>query len=287
MKNIYSTLRAGILSVAAIWFASAAANAGPIFITGHDPDFHAQSDPDAVVLLETGLNFATSGTFNTPGNRFLWVESNLPVTGGHLFGEDALTGALGLVAGVNFDHVDAAGFATVDLSNYTAIAIASSFGGMLTQAEIDALIARESDIATFINAGGGLFASSECGSGFSNCDSSNITDNSSLFGFLPGVSATSVSTVPPYTITPFGTTIGAPFGLTSADLQDPTHNSFAFISGLTAVDLDAQGQPTTLAGNVHVGRTGFDVPEPGALTLVMAALLSLTGFGLIRRAGRV
>src|SRR5436309_403029 len=82
--------------------------AGNVFITGHDPDFHAQDDPHAVVLLETGLSFVTGGTFNQAGSKFLWVESNDAVTSGHRFGENALTGALGLVEGVNFDHVDAA-----------------------------------------------------------------------------------------------------------------------------------------------------------------------------------
>src|SRR5437764_375354 len=83
--------------------------AGPIFITGHDPDFHAQDSPGAAILLKTGLNFVTGGTWNVPGNKFLWVESNNPVLGGHRFGENALTGALGLTLGVNFDQVNAVG----------------------------------------------------------------------------------------------------------------------------------------------------------------------------------
>jgi hypothetical protein len=46
--------------------------------------------------------------------------------------------------------VDAGGFAIVNLNNYEAIAIASSFGGMLTQAEINALIARKTGKFTYI-----------------------------------------------------------------------------------------------------------------------------------------
>ena len=250
---------------------------GFVFITGHDPDFHAQGDVGAQILLKTGLNYVTQGTWNTPGHKFLWVESNNPVTSGHLFGENALTGALGLTLGVNFDHVDAAGLAGVNFANYSAIAVASSFGGMLTQAEINELIARKGDIQTFINNGGGLFASSECGLGFANCDASNITNNASLFGFLP-LTATSVSVSPPFVITAFGQTIGAPFGLSTADLQDPTHNSFLAVNGLTAVDLDQNGNPTTLAGQVSVGNTGFNpTPEPSTLLLFCSGVVGLSG----------
>lgn len=273
-----------IFAASSMGFAAVSAQAGPIFITGHDPDFHAQVEAAAVPLLQTGLSYVTGGTFDDgAATKFLWVESNLAATSGHLVGANSLT-LLGLVQGINYDRVDAAGFALANLSNYTAIAIASTFGGMLTQAEIYALIARNTEIAAFVNAGGGLFASSECGIGFTSCDASNVSDNASLFGFLPGVSATAVSTSPPYSITPFGTLIGAPYALSNVNLQSPTHNSFAFVSGLTPVDLDAQGNPTTLAGDVRINNGGFTpVPEPSTLALIAMAFLSLFGFAVTRR----
>jgi len=138
------------------------ASAGPIFLTGHDPDFHSQDNAGARNLFSIGLDFSTGGTFNlNDGNRFLWVESRSGTPSGHRIGENGL-GSLGLVRGTHYDRANAAEFAGADLSVYSAIAIASSFGGLLRRVELDALIARSSDIADFINSGGGLFASSEC-----------------------------------------------------------------------------------------------------------------------------
>src|SRR5262249_50268480 len=87
------------------------------------------------------------------------------------------------------------------------------------------------EIENFINAGGGLLALAECGIGFPNCQSDLITSNTSLFAYLP-VTVSSVATTPPYTVTPFG----ASLGLTDADVNDPTHNSFGLIGGLNIVD---------------------------------------------------
>ena len=217
---------------------------GPVFLTGHDPDFHAQDDAGAANLLTVGLDFVTGNTTALAGTKFLWVESNIPVSGipgGHRFGRNALTGALGLSMGTHFDHVDAAGLAAVDFSNYTAIAIASSFGGLLTRAELDALIARSADIESFINAGGGLFAAAEC----DNCGQDLLGASPNLFGYLP-VAVTSIGAAPPFNPTAAGA--AAPFSLTFGDLNSPTHNSFGLTGGLTILDTDLNGNATTLAG---------------------------------------
>lgn len=247
------------------------AQAGPVFLTGHDPDFHTQPGlGNAGALLAKGLSFVTGGTYNdhSAATKFLWVESFIAAPGGHVKGYNALDD-IGALAVVDYDIVDATGFASVNLSSYKAIAIASSFGGTLTRAELDALIARKADIASFINAGGGLFASSECFP----CGANLLGGASApdLFGYLP-INVSSIGAAAPFTVTAYG----ASLGLTNADMNDPTHNSFGQTGGLNVVDTDSNGNATTLAGVVNVDPGGFrPTPEPGSLLLAGAALAGL------------
>jgi hypothetical protein len=145
--------------------------AGAIFITGHDPDFHAQTgaEPGAQTLLRTGLNYARNGDGTVGTNAaalpVLWIESNPATDGGipsgHRFGLDGLRNigyrAVGeAVAAPEGRYVFAnaatltnAFWATVTTANYSAIGVASTFGGILRQAELSNLNAHAADIAAF------------------------------------------------------------------------------------------------------------------------------------------
>ncbi|MBL8698075.1 MAG: hypothetical protein JNK67_06870 [Alphaproteobacteria bacterium] len=273
---------AAAVTFGAAGFGAGSALAGPVFLTGHDPDFHAQDSVHAQHLLSNGLSFVTGGTFDdaAPAKKFLWVESNLAPPGGFRVGKLGLTTGLGLVEGVHFDQVNGADFATVDLSLYSAVAVASSFGGMLTSAEIAALNARAGDIKTFVNAGGGLLALAECFPASSFCLANNVTAADALFGFVP-VAVSSAVTVAPYSLTAAGAAMFP--ALTDDDMNDPTHNSFGATGGLTVVDVDSAGTPTTLAGIVRITDGGFEgIPAPATLAVFGAALVGLAG---LRRRG--
>ena len=272
MKRLIS-----IAAACAALTAAGAANAGKVFLTGHDPDFHAQGQVDGQIQLNVALNYVTGGSYDDGHTKFLWVESNLAATGGHRVGFDGLA-AIGVGAG-NVDRVDAAGFASVNLSNYSAIVVASTFGGMLTSAEINAMIARNGDIASFINAGHGLAAFAECFQ-TSACDGSNTVVPTTPFGYLP-ITVTSVDTFAPYHVTAFGQSLG----LTDDVVSDCcTHNSFSAIGGLNVVDLDPDNVATTLAGDVTVTPGGLSgTPEPSTWAML---ILGFGGVGAMIRARR-
>jgi len=246
---------------------------GSIFLTGHDPDFHAAlgfNTTGASNIIKDAMTFITDPTFNTFSaggiNRFLYVEGSTPVLPGNTEGDAGLAAA-GFVEGVNYDEADASTL-NAALNNlgttYSAIVVASDFGGNLTEAELSILDARSSDIIAFLNNGGGIFAMAE----------SNTTNpTSGQFGFLPFVvsSAQLNQSEVGNTVTPFG----AGLGLTNSDVNgNASHNIFTSTGGLNVVDVDSSGNILSLAGRGQV-TTGGITPEPGTLILVSSGLIGV------------
>ncbi len=262
--------------------------AGAIFITGHDPDFHAQDDSGAANLLRVGLNYARNGgsVASVPlALPVLWIESDPAdfggVPGGHRFGLDGLrtigykaVGEVGAAPEGRYVFHDAADltsafWATVTPANYSAIGIASTFGGTLRQAELDNLNAHSSEIATFFNAGGGIFAAAEGHEG------ADLAPSGGFFNWIPVTATSTTSASPPYSVTPYGATLG----LTDFDVSSPSHSHFTSASGLNIVSRDAVGDIMTLAAVTTITGGGFTpAPDSGSNFLLLGTgLVALWG----------
>ncbi len=251
----------------------ASAGQGSVFLTGHDPDFHAFVGGNldgARHINQRAIDFIMDPAFNTYKaggvNKFLFVESKISPPSGHVNGVNGII-ASGYTLGVDFDHVDASGLnAALDQlgTTYSGLVVASDFGGVLTQAELNILDARADDIFTFVNGGGGLYAMSEHNNG------AGLTPDGGWYKFVPIVSSSASLNQSEigYTVTPFGVSLG----LADSDVNgNASHTIFTqWAPQLNVVDIDSVGNVLSLAGRLAI-------PAPSVAVVMACAGISALG----------
>ena len=259
-----------VLAVLLLVFPSRAL-AGSIFITGHDPIWHAGMGGNFVGaqnLATTGIEFARNGS-TLP---FLFVESNDPVPAGNAYTEPFLISALGYTA-ADFVAMDAVALLALSdfrtaLEGFSAIVVSSDHGGMLSADELQFLNSNSAVIIDYLNDGGGLYAEGES-------NATGMIGSTPRFGFLPFLVSSSdfQSAETGNTVTAFG----ASLGLLNSDVNGNfSHNFFSSTGGMNPVDLynGDQSIPLSLAfrGVIDDGGVVGAVPEPASMTLLLAGL---------------
>jgi len=270
-----------LLGIASCLAISTTAVAGQVFVSGHDPDFHATLGGNALGarhIIQRSLGFVRNGN---PA-PFLFLETDPApnnALGDHTDSGPGLI-ASGFTSGVDFVRVNAAQFAALpSFTPFSAIFVPSDHGGSLMEGDLQALNARSGDVINYLNAGGGLVAFAE--DGF-HAPFPGAPPRSPLFGFLPFLvtSAPLSQTEVGNTVTPFG----ASLGLTNNDINgNASHNIFTATGGLNIVDVDASGEILSLAFQGQI-RPGGVVPEPSTWVTGSTALLIGLGSWWRRRA---
>lgn len=139
---------------------------GRVFVTGHDPDYHAYMGPNklgAQHIVQRAITYVTAGK---PNPKLLLV-TDLRNPGG-----DQSDPRLGMKAS-GFSSFDVADYGSnapgvldlkrVNFTKYDAVVVSSSTGGWLRQDELDILNTRSTDLNLYVNNGGGIVAFNEVG----------------------------------------------------------------------------------------------------------------------------
>lgn len=232
---------------------------GGIYVTGHDPDYHAFIGGNATGaqhILQRAVGWVTFG--KTAPKMLLVTDLNNP-------GGDQSDPRFGLTAaGFTYDVADDGSSGqvldvhTVDFTKYDVVVVASDYGGWLRQSELDILNARSTALISFVNNGGGLVALAECG-----CRGNGTGTTHDRYGYLPTIvsSAALNQSENGYTLTATGTSMG----LTTSDINgNASHAIFTATGGLSIVDQDPAGHIISLTERgIQVGQSNFDTSDAG------------------------
>jgi hypothetical protein len=228
---------------------------GGIFITGHDPDYHAAFSEDNALgaqhIIQDAVAYVTA---NKASPRLLLI-TDLRNPGGENSDSRLGLNAAGFSGYAVADYGSGTSgildLHTVDFTAYDVVVVASDYGGWLRQDELDVLNARAADLAAYVNGGGGIVAFNECG-----CRPTgpgiNTGTTRGRFGFVPFAAGTTAKLQPEEGFTLTAT--GLAMGLTTDDVNgNYSHSIFTANGGLSPVDLDPDGEPVSLATSPQPG----------------------------------
>jgi hypothetical protein len=260
------------------FLAGGVANAGNLWLTGHDADFHC-SGGSQCNHFGIAVNFGRIGapTPNLPvlvlDRRDLDVVSALAQSGTRA--RNTVEGSGLPVPHVVVDPRSAAFAALpINVSTYSAIVFASDFtcggcdlnDGTGVTPDSDAINARAADLAVFFNAGGGLVYMSGA-------------NNRGVYYQSVPVPLAAAAVSSPFTLTAEGIAIG----LTNSDANCcATHNSFNVPpsgSPLIILEFDSAGLVETMIARGALIEDGGLVPPPDGVVPEPSTLF-LLGTGL-------
>jgi RHS repeat-associated protein len=252
--------------------------AGGVFVTGHDPDFHAYQGSNQAGAQHIIQDAIAHVTRSRPNPKILLV-TDLRNPGGGYSDPRAGLQAAGFttfdVADYGSETPGVVNLNTVNFKNYDAVVIASDFGGWLRQEELNILDARAGDIERYVNSGGGLVAFAE------NSGASGGLTSEGDYGFLPCLAKVRLpasSGESGFTLTDTGRALGL---LTSDVNGNAYHMIFTGNCGYELVDTDAGGNFISLTETGRPIKDGEPEPPPKLITtpLPPATTLTLTPSG--------